>query len=122
MQNAKCKHLVRSPPRSGMRCALCRAKSNYSVFAFCILNFAFRRSVLQLHHRHPTPALVWRRELEAGDERMSLEELGKRAAQLPGPMAMNQADGALIRDGAFVEELFRAADCFVHRAADHVQV
>src|SRR4029078_999516 len=53
---------------------------------------------------------------------MLLQESGERALQLPGPVAVDQADDALIGEDRFVEEAFGAGNRFVDGAANHVEI
>ena len=50
-----------------------------------------------------------RRRLERRDQRMVLQELGERAAQLAGAVPVNDTQIVLIGDGGFVEEFLERA-------------
>src|SRR5688500_2585814 len=79
-------------------------------------------SVLELDDRRAAAALVLRGGVEAGDQRVALQELGDGAAQLPGAMPVDDAQLADVGDRCLIEELFETADRFVHGVADDVQL
>src|SRR3954454_23270783 len=55
-------------------------------------------SVLEFHNRRAAAAFVLRREFVGRDEWMIFQKRSNGAAQLPGPVAVNDPDRMLIRD------------------------
>src|SRR5688500_2686350 len=80
------------------------------------------RLILQFYDRDAAAALFEPRVLEARDERVLLEELRDRAAQLAGAVPVDDAHLAHVREHGLVQETAGSRQGFFHCTAHDVQL